>query len=143
MSLQRCKDETTSTELPLWMAYLDMLEESHTKQDYYLANIAATVIRSVVSTADQKKVKLEDYLLTFKRDVPKPPITQLEPLEDEEEDDGTIGQIIVRRDPNLTPEEAEARVQASKAAWGDFLSQRGTHGRPSDGAGNTPGAPDG
>jgi len=44
-----------------WMAFLEREEERHTKQDRYLAQIAAEVRRSIVKHPN--KVKNEDFLM--------------------------------------------------------------------------------
>jgi hypothetical protein len=63
MSVQRAQHEITSTEFLDWMAFLDLESKKQTKQDYYLASIAAEVFRS--NAKYPKKVKPEDFLLTY------------------------------------------------------------------------------
>jgi len=55
----------TFTEFLEWIEFLDQEEKRDTKQDYYLAQIAATIVRVNINSKDQKKVKLKDYLLRF------------------------------------------------------------------------------
>ena len=52
-------------EFTQWMLFLEMKEESHTKQDYALARIATEVRRSYVE--HPKKVREEDLLIVFEK----------------------------------------------------------------------------
>ncbi len=67
MSVQRCKQETTATELVTWIEYLRIEKEKVLdveKQDYYLAQIASEVRRSFVK--NPQNVKTSDFILSFK-----------------------------------------------------------------------------
>lgn len=64
--MQRAQFEITSTEFVLWIAYLDNAEMVNvSKQDYYLANIAAEIRRSYVKHPE--RVSIESFLMKFKR----------------------------------------------------------------------------
>lgn len=65
MSLQRCQQETTSTEFMEWQAFLDMEPNMFNATHDYLAQIAAEVHRTRVRTP--RNVKLEDKRLKFTR----------------------------------------------------------------------------
>ncbi len=72
MSVQRCQQETTSTEFLDWMEYLKQDVNAFHREDYFLANIARYICVSFAK--DSKKVpKLERFLLRFteKRKVKK------------------------------------------------------------------------
>jgi hypothetical protein len=51
------------------MEFLSQEEERDTKRDYYLAQIACEVRRGYVK--DPKKVKVDDFLVHFKKQGPK------------------------------------------------------------------------
>jgi len=68
MSKQRCQEETTSTEFLQWIQYLDDQINAFHREDYFLANIAKVLVQANVK--DPKKVKLEDYLVKFKKAIP-------------------------------------------------------------------------
>lgn len=63
MSLQRCQQETTSTEFVMWNQYLRRDLNVQGKTDYALAQIAAEVRR--VLHKDPRQVKAEDFLIRF------------------------------------------------------------------------------
>jgi len=64
MSLQRCQQETTSTEFLDWMEYLKQDVNAFHREDYFLANIAMHI--RMAFAKDPKKVpKLERFLLKF------------------------------------------------------------------------------
>lgn len=65
MSLQRCQDETTSTQFIDWMTYLEQDINAFHREDHFWANIAAEVRRSWVNSPE--KVKIKTFLLKFKR----------------------------------------------------------------------------
>jgi len=65
MSLQRCRAETTSSELTLWKVHMEEETYEHTKQDYYLAQIAQEV-RKVLSKKPNN-IKLKSFLLSYER----------------------------------------------------------------------------
>ena len=63
-SLQRVKNETTSTEFIMWQEYLGKEFMVARREDYYLAQIAAEIRRTI--SKYPKKIKLQDFLLKFK-----------------------------------------------------------------------------
>lgn len=63
MSLQRCQEETSSTEFLDWLEYLRQDINVHRREDYYLANIAKEIRRTI--TKDRQNIKLEPFLLEF------------------------------------------------------------------------------
>ncbi len=67
MSLQRCKKETSSTEFIDWIWYLEKKREDDlecvSKQDFYLAQIAAQVHRM----CSKKAKRISDFLLKHKK----------------------------------------------------------------------------
>ena len=63
MSLQRCQKETTSTEFVEWIEYFRQDFNVRRREDYFLANIACEIRRSVVK--NPKSVKLKPFLLEF------------------------------------------------------------------------------
>ena len=64
-SIQEAKAVIPSMEFTQWMLYLEMEEERHTKQDYYLAQIAAEVRRPNIK--NPSKLQVEDMLLKFEK----------------------------------------------------------------------------
>jgi len=62
------KHRITYTEFRGWVEFLALEQKRETKQDHYLAQIAAEVRRSWVSTPD--KVLMKDFL--FKYEAPAP-----------------------------------------------------------------------
>jgi len=69
MSLQRCKRETTSTEFLKWQTYFEQDLNTHKREDYYLAQIAAEIRR--VMRKSPSSIKLEHFLLKFQGEVNK------------------------------------------------------------------------
>lgn len=63
MSLQRCKSETTSSELVLWMVFLEEEVNAFHREDYFLANISLRICQAFSDKPN--KFKLEDFLLKF------------------------------------------------------------------------------
>ena len=62
LSLQRCKNETTSSEFRDWKHYLDWdINEFH-REDYFFARISHQIV-SLFS----KNSKLEDHLIKFEQ----------------------------------------------------------------------------
>jgi hypothetical protein len=86
--LQEAKRRTTSSEFVLWQVLFEEEWHHHTKQDYYLAQIACEIRR--IGKKHPERIKLKTFLLEFER---------LDEKKPEEE---------------LTQEEYTAR---SKAAW--------------------------
>jgi len=64
MSVERCQNETTSTQFLKWIWYMDW-EDIHGfhREDYFYAQIAAEVRRTI--SKNPKQVKLEQLLLKF------------------------------------------------------------------------------
>lgn len=88
MSVQRCMAETTSSEFVDWVEFRRMNMNNPDRADYYMAQVACEVRRSVVKHPN--KVKLSDFLLKF---------------------------TTKHKDEKPTQEEIQRRTQASKAAW--------------------------
>jgi len=63
MSLQEVMNQTTSTEFVDWMTFFEMERSSFHREDYYLAQIAAEVRRSIVKKPQE--VQVQDFLLKF------------------------------------------------------------------------------
>jgi hypothetical protein len=61
--LQRLQRETTSNEFVEWMQFLEQDWDIPTRQDYFLAQIAAEMRRSIAR--EPKAVKLEHFMLKF------------------------------------------------------------------------------
>ena len=76
LSLQRCQQETTSTEFLDWMKYLEQQDNTHTKMDYYLAQIAARI--SGMFSKEPEKFKTEDFLMKFSYKKKKKALTEKE-----------------------------------------------------------------
>lgn len=58
-------EKTTSSEFIEWMAFLDLERNQTSKEDYYLAQVAAEVRRSFVKSPQSVHVK--DFILSFTR----------------------------------------------------------------------------
>ena len=58
-------EKTTSSEFIEWMAFLDLEINQTSKEDYYLAQVAAEVRRSFVKSPQSVHVK--DFILSFTR----------------------------------------------------------------------------
>lgn len=63
MTVQRCQEETTSSEFLEWMQYFAMEPNFFHREDHYLAQIAAWIRRSGFQHPDQ--VKDEDFIIKF------------------------------------------------------------------------------
>lgn len=63
MPLQRCQLETSSTEFLDWMAYLKQDVNTFHREDYFWANIAAEIRRTIAK--DPAKVNMKSFLLKF------------------------------------------------------------------------------
>lgn len=66
MPLQRCQQETTSSEFVKWMAYLERDANAFHRQDYYLAQIALEVRR--IFAKHPNKMNLDDFILKFEQE---------------------------------------------------------------------------
>ena len=62
--LQELQSKTTSTEFLDWIIYLELEPNTFHRLDYYLAQIAAIIVK--VNSKKNSSVKLEDYILNFK-----------------------------------------------------------------------------
>jgi len=76
MSLQRCQDETTSTQFLSWLAYLDYDVNAFHREDWFLAQIAQEVRRLISNKP--KKVRLNWFLLKFTNKKEKKRLTKAE-----------------------------------------------------------------
>jgi hypothetical protein len=63
------KQQLSFLEFLEWVEYLRQERRENTKQDYYLAQIAAEIAKDHVK--NPKKVKLSDYLLVIKEVTPE------------------------------------------------------------------------
>jgi hypothetical protein len=72
MGLRECMEKHTERELRLWLEWLAVQEYEAPpgRQDYYLAQVAASVAR-VLSRRPQD-IKVEHFLLKFRPGPPKP-----------------------------------------------------------------------
>ncbi len=59
--MQEVKAKTTSTEFEAWHEYFRLEQETPTKQDYYLAQIAA----EVASLMQKKRTSIKDRIIKF------------------------------------------------------------------------------
>jgi len=89
LSVDRCKQETSSSQFIDWMVFLELERNFTTKQDVYLAQIAQEVQRSYV--AEPNKVKLKSFIRKFK--------------------------TMFENENDLTEEEVDSRTEASKSFW--------------------------
>lgn len=65
MTLGQLRERITISEFVGWLDYLEWEQEYHSKQDYYLAQIATEIQRSY--SKHPRKVKLDSFLIKFKR----------------------------------------------------------------------------
>lgn len=65
MTVAQCRAVMTPREFEGWVEYILWEETRDTKQDYYLANIAAEVRRGWVS--EKAKPKMTDFMLKFNK----------------------------------------------------------------------------
>jgi hypothetical protein len=63
--VQELKERITFSEFEEWCQYLDIENTVHSKLDWYLAQIAAEVRRTI--SKDPKQIKASDLLLKFER----------------------------------------------------------------------------
>lgn len=96
MSLQRCQKETTASEFVEWHRFLRDEWQVPKREDYYLAQIAAEVRRTIARTPGN--VKSDDFLLKFK---------------------------FPSKERVLTEAEKEQRMHASKARWLALVGVKG------------------
>jgi len=79
MSLQRCKQETTSTDFVKWRLFLKRLWNIPSRTDHYLAQIACEVVRGRAKYP--KRVKMGAFILKFKDVKPEADWSNLSPEE--------------------------------------------------------------
>lgn len=60
------KKQVLSSEVPLYKEKMNRRWNEHTKEDYYMANIAATVARASTTGKRSRRFKTDDFLLEFK-----------------------------------------------------------------------------
>lgn len=65
MSLQRCQEETTSTQFLDWIEYLELDVNAFHREDHFWANIATEIRRSFVK--EPGRVRMGSFLLKFAR----------------------------------------------------------------------------
>lgn len=65
MSIQKAQAEITSFEFMEWIAYLDVQLNTVTKQDHYLATIAAEVRRSWVGEDTKLKIEASHFYIKY------------------------------------------------------------------------------
>lgn len=63
MSVQRCQEETTSTEFLDWLEYLDWDVNAFHRENWYLAQIAQEVRRTISKSPE--KVEIDGFLRKF------------------------------------------------------------------------------
>ena len=69
MSLYRCQVETSSTQFLDWIEYLDIEINAFHREDFNFASLAKILVQC--NSKNPKNVKLEDYLIKFKKKIPK------------------------------------------------------------------------
>lgn len=77
MSVQRCQQETTSTEFLDWIEYLQQDVNAFHREDYFLANVAR-YIRMAFAKDPGKVPKLEHFLLRFTNKKIQKPLSRKE-----------------------------------------------------------------
>lgn len=76
MSLERCQEETSSSDFVLWKAYFEQDVNEFHREDYYFAQIAQEVSR--VLAKKPKQIKLKHFLLKFGKEEDKPQLSREE-----------------------------------------------------------------
>ena len=94
MTVLELQRRMSSSEFVRWKVWIEEDWNRHTKEDYYLAQIAREV--AAVLAKKQSSVKLKQFLLKFDISKPGPPSTP-------------------------TPEEVKRRTILSKSYWLGFL----------------------
>lgn len=106
-------ERTTSTEFVDWMRFLHLEMNSKRKEDYYLAQIAAEVRRSLVKKPQE--VQVQDFLLNFVNDKGR-----VEKIMDSEEEENWMEESPVLMEESEIEEPPKApvsRLQKSKNYW--------------------------
>ena len=65
MSVRRAQEEISSTEFMEWIAYERLDPGDPERGDFRTANICFWIHRQYLSRPDQKKQKIQDYLIDF------------------------------------------------------------------------------
>ena len=65
ISLQRCLDETPSSDFAGWLAYIEQSQNDHEKQDYYMAQLAAVMANAFRGKGSAPQ-KPNNFLLKFR-----------------------------------------------------------------------------
>lgn len=91
MSLQRCQEETTSTQFLDWMEYLEQDVNAFHREDYFLANIARLLQMAIAKNPE--KVKLKHFLFEF------------------------VNKRIKKKEKPLTKKKAAERMKSQFLAW--------------------------
>lgn len=82
MSVQRCRRETSSSEFNDWIVYLakrrDRQFNEVSPDQFYLAQIAYETACAPLTSTARKSLKISDFILTFKKDTDKQPLTKEE-----------------------------------------------------------------
>ena len=84
MSVQRCQQETTSTEFLDWIEYLERDVNAFHREDYFLASIAREICQVREMFAKKpRNIKLESFLqkFVFKKEKIMKPLTKEETTE--------------------------------------------------------------
>jgi hypothetical protein len=80
LSLQRCKQETSSTDFVNWQAYLMKKMNEPSRSDYYLMRVAQEIRRAFA--AKNTIVSIKDFFVKFTFEKKKPEaIEEIEPGE--------------------------------------------------------------
>jgi len=112
MTVDEAQAKITSTGFLDWLAFFEVEWHEKSKQDFYLAQIAATV-RQVLEAFSKspKQIKIGDYLLKFKDEK----VTTI-PVKERAKD----GRIEIGPDAIKDPKWAAVNAKA-KAMWGARL----------------------
>ena len=103
--MQEAMNQTTSTEFVDWMTFFEMERSSFHREDYYLAQIAAEVRRSIVKKPQE--VHVQDFLLKFSQDSKK----------EEEKWMGESPNTMEESETEEPPKAPVSRLQKSKNYW--------------------------
>jgi len=77
MSVYQTRERISSTEFLKWIWFLEWkATEEFDRKDFYLAQIAAEIVRGQVKKP--KKIKLKDFLLDFKKEKAEPSKEQMQ-----------------------------------------------------------------
>ena len=76
MSLQRCQEETSSTQFLDWLEYLRQDVNAFHREDWFSAQIAQEIRRTI--SKEPKSVKIDSFLQKFEIKKKKPKISRKE-----------------------------------------------------------------